>query len=100
MKFLPEYDMVRIMKAKVTTKGQVTIPIAIRARLGIRPGDELDFRAEDGCVVARKGIPAGAFDALRVHMQESGAGEDPFEGLSALEMLDEMRGPVMLPDES
>jgi len=88
------------MKAKVTTKGQVTIPIAIRDRLGIRPGDELDFRAEDGCVVARKGIPAAAFDALRAHMRPSAAAGDPFAGLSALETLDEMRGPVMLPQDS
>ena len=29
--------------AKVTTKGQVTIPIAIRKRLGIKDGDKLLF---------------------------------------------------------
>jgi len=29
--------------AKVTTKGQVTIPIAIRNRLGIKNGDKLLF---------------------------------------------------------
>lgn len=29
--------------AKVTTKGQVTIPIAIRRRLGIKNGDKLLF---------------------------------------------------------
>jgi len=29
--------------AKVTTKGQVTIPIAIRKKLGIRNGDKLLF---------------------------------------------------------
>ena len=29
--------------AKVTTKGQVTIPIAIRKRLGVKNGDKLLF---------------------------------------------------------
>ena len=29
--------------AKVTTKGQVTIPIAIRKRLGVKDGDKLLF---------------------------------------------------------
>ena len=29
--------------AKVTTKGQITIPVAIRKRLGIKDGDKLLF---------------------------------------------------------
>ena len=38
--------------AKVTTKGQVTIPIAIRKRLGIKDGDKLLFvEKPDGVVV-------------------------------------------------
>lgn len=38
--------------AKVTTKGQVTIPIAIRKRLGIKEGDKLLFiEKPDGVVV-------------------------------------------------
>ena len=31
---------------KVTTKGQVTIPQEIRERLGIQPGNEVEFRIE------------------------------------------------------
>lgn len=42
------------MKATVSEKGQVTIPKALRTRLGIRPGAVLDFDAEGGCLVARK----------------------------------------------
>ena len=37
--------------AKVTTKGQVTIPIAIRKRLGIKDGDKLLFIEKPDCVV-------------------------------------------------
>jgi len=33
---------------RVTTKGQVTIPINIREVLGIRPETEIDFREDDG----------------------------------------------------
>ncbi|MGH3145393.1 MAG: AbrB/MazE/SpoVT family DNA-binding domain-containing protein, partial [Rubrobacter sp.] len=33
-------------KAKVTSKGQVTIPKAVRDRLGIREGDSLIFEGE------------------------------------------------------
>jgi AbrB family looped-hinge helix DNA binding protein len=38
--------------AKVTSKGQVTIPIAIRKRLGIKDGDKLLFiEKPDGVVM-------------------------------------------------
>ena len=42
------------MKATVSEKGQVTIPKALRDRLGIRPGHVLDFREEQGRLVATK----------------------------------------------
>ncbi len=35
-------------KAKVTSKGQVTIPKAVRQAMGIREGDSLLFEVEDG----------------------------------------------------
>jgi AbrB family looped-hinge helix DNA binding protein len=31
---------------KVTTKGQVTIPLEIREQLGIQPGAEVEFKVE------------------------------------------------------
>lgn len=42
------------MKAIVSEKGQVTIPKALRDRLGIRPGHALEFRDEKGRLVATK----------------------------------------------
>lgn len=40
--------------AKVTAKGQVTVPKAVRAALGIEEGDEVVFRVEgDRAVLAR-----------------------------------------------
>lgn len=42
------------MNATVSEKGQVTIPKALRERLGIRPGQVLDFREERGRLVAIK----------------------------------------------
>jgi len=45
--------------AKVTTKGQVTIPIAIRKRLGIKNGDKLLFLDKpEGVVVVNPTMTA------------------------------------------
>jgi antitoxin PrlF len=37
--------------AKITSKGQVTLPREIRERLGVRDGDRVRFEVEDGQVV-------------------------------------------------
>lgn len=34
--------------AKVTSKGQVTIPVDVRKSLGVKPGDKLRFEPQDG----------------------------------------------------
>ena len=37
--------------AKVTSKGQITIPLAIRKQLGVREGDKILFVEENGKIV-------------------------------------------------
>ena len=49
--------------AKVTSKGQVTIPKAIRERLGLRPGEEIAFDERDGEMLIRKVVRKSPFDA-------------------------------------
>ncbi len=59
------------MTATVTTKGQVTIPKAVRDLLGIVPGSQVDFqRATDGSVVLTRADgtkPVSRFEKLRGH---------------------------------
>lgn len=38
---------------KVTIKGQVTIPIALRERFGLEPGTEVEFADDDGVLHLR-----------------------------------------------
>jgi antitoxin PrlF len=52
------------MKAVVSEKGQVTIPKAIRKRLGIGPGVVLDFEASEGRLVARKTLERSPLDEV------------------------------------
>jgi AbrB family looped-hinge helix DNA binding protein len=78
------------MKTRVSEKGQVTIPKRLRDQLGIRVGDELDFEAEQGRLVATKVAAQDPVDAVW------GTLELP---MSVDEWIDEMRGPAEPPLE-
>jgi len=60
MSYLPNESKISAM-TRMTSKGQVTVPVDIRYALGIAPGDELVFGVEDGRGVFRR---AHALDAL------------------------------------
>jgi antitoxin PrlF len=47
---------------RLTSKGQVTVPVAVRYALGLAPGDEVVFAVEDGRGVFRQ---ATALEGLR-----------------------------------
>ncbi|MCU0560733.1 MAG: AbrB/MazE/SpoVT family DNA-binding domain-containing protein [Desulfobacterales bacterium] len=52
------------MKAKVAERGQVTIPKALRERLGIVPGTVLDFIEEQGRLIAKKSESLDSVDQV------------------------------------
>ena len=62
--------------AKVTSKGQVTIPIEIRKKLGIKSGDKILFVEESGRIYMMN----SSMDALR-EAQRAFAGEAERLGL-------------------
>ncbi|MFU8889980.1 MAG: AbrB/MazE/SpoVT family DNA-binding domain-containing protein, partial [Trueperaceae bacterium] len=43
--------------ATMTSKGQVTVPVEVRRRLGLRQGDRVAFDVEDGVATLRP-VPA------------------------------------------
>ena len=49
------------MKSVVSEKGQVTIPKAVRTKLGLRAGTVVEFEAERGRLIGRK---TGTRDAI------------------------------------
>lgn len=65
-------------RTKVTTKGQVTIPKDVRERLGLRPGDEIEFVQDHGGYRVQKRVPASPFAKYRGHLKHL-AGRDPDE---------------------
>jgi antitoxin PrlF len=73
------------MKSTISSKGQVTVPIEVRERLGLSPGTPVEFELREEGVLIRKGI----------------ASDHPVDKVWATlhldrpvdEILDEMRGP-------
>jgi AbrB family looped-hinge helix DNA binding protein len=78
------------MKAIVSEKGQVTIPKALRDRLGIRPGQVLEFEEDCGTLVGRKAD--NDFAEMRALY---GSLKVPY---TTDEMIEMMRGPAEFPD--
>lgn len=37
----------------ISTKGQITLPVAVRRKLGLKPGDRVVVEATEGAVVVR-----------------------------------------------
>ncbi|MPZ15386.1 MAG: AbrB/MazE/SpoVT family DNA-binding domain-containing protein [Chloroflexi bacterium] len=73
------------MKTRITSKGQVTVPKHVRQRLGLQPGDEIEFVESDGAFRLEKRVPASPFERYRGFLTHL-AGQDP-DGILA-----EMRG--------
>ncbi len=48
--------------AKVTSKGQITIPKEIRERLGVHPGEEVGFEEKENLVIITKVVSKSPFD--------------------------------------
>lgn len=79
------------MKATLTSKGQITIPSAIRRRLGLEPGQVLEFDEEAPYLRA---VPVFDEEAMRALVGCARARL----GMSSDEWLDETRGPARRPD--
>lgn len=65
------------MLAKVTSKGQVTIPNEIRKKLGIRTEDRVDFILDGERVIM---VPVKTLRDLRGAVKAKGKGKGDFAG--------------------
>lgn len=72
-------------KAKVTSKGQITIPKAVRDQLGLRPGDEIEFVKDNSHFRVEKVSTRPPFGRWRGYLKH-------MSGIDVDEYLEELRG--------
>ena len=72
--------------AKVTSKGQVTVPVSVRRAIGVREGDKIMFVQEEDGRIVLYGTNMQVMQAARKAF--AGAAEEA--GLSSIEDVDEL----------
>ena len=69
--------------SRLTAKGQITIPKALRERLGLRSGDAIEFIEVEGGLLVQKQQSASPFAQYRGYLRHL-RGEDPDTLLEAM----------------
>lgn len=59
-----------IAHSKVTTQGQISVPLDVRRKLGVGPGSVLEWEEEGDSIVVRR---AGRFSSEDIHHAVFGA---------------------------
>ncbi len=81
------------MIAKVTAKGQITLPVALRRRLGLEPGLQVEFVEDTTGIRVVRHIKRADLEGVRGCLK--GALKE-----SSAEYLSRTRGPALGRDES
>lgn len=55
--------------ARMTSKGQITVPKQVRDRLGVGQGEEVGFYEKNGIFFIKKNVPASPFDKWVGHLR-------------------------------
>ncbi|HEX5041300.1 MAG TPA: AbrB/MazE/SpoVT family DNA-binding domain-containing protein [Candidatus Polarisedimenticolaceae bacterium] len=74
------------MRSRISSKGQITVPVEVREKLGLKPGTPVVFELREGAAILKKGTGP-------VHPVDLVYGIAPYIE-STDELLDAMRGPV------
>lgn len=69
-------------RSKLTSQGQVSIPVAIRRKLGLGPGGVVEWDEQDGRIVVRR---AGRFTSEDIHRALFPAGPPRGAGVAELD---------------
>ena len=79
--------------ATITSKGQITIPVEIRTRIGLKPGQVLEFDEDAAFLKAHRVIDEAAAREV------IGCAKEALAGKTTEEWIEWLRGPVELPPD-
>jgi antitoxin PrlF len=75
--------MATVMESAITSKGQATIPKAVREHLGLKPGDRIKFFMHpDGSVVLLPKLPASALRGILAGTRRTATIEEMNEAIA------------------
>jgi antitoxin PrlF len=74
-----------MVTAKVTSKGQITIPKEIREKLGISPGEEIGFVERRGVFFIKKLVKKSPFEKWMGRLTD-------LKGSESDKVIDDLRG--------
>jgi AbrB family looped-hinge helix DNA binding protein len=74
-----------MIHAKVTSKGQITLPKKVREKLGVRPGEDVGFEERNGIFYIKKTVKESPFDKWIGRLKQ-------LEGQKSDNLVKELRG--------
>ena len=74
-----------MVTAKVTSKGQITLPKVVREKLGISPGERIGFVERRGMFMIRKPFKKSPFDRWLGKLNH-------LKGATADKIIEDLRG--------
>jgi AbrB family looped-hinge helix DNA binding protein len=79
-------------EAKITAKGQITIPRAVREHLGVRPGDRIRFFLHPaGEIVARPVLPVARLRGVLADQRRKAVSVDEMDDAIAAHVAERNR---------
>jgi AbrB family looped-hinge helix DNA binding protein len=83
------------MQATITSKGQITIPLALRQKFNLQPGDQLEFDENASVLTARRVVNQDAWHATVREWRNVAAKSlenHPWNDAKTVDLLDDLRG--------
>ena len=74
-----------VVRAKLTSKCQVTVPKSVRESLGVKPGDEIEFVNDEGVLTLRRVFNPEGLLKYKGYLKH-------LAGRTSDEIVEEMRG--------
>lgn len=95
LEFLTGIPYVMTMKATITSKGQITIPLRLREKFHLNAGDQLEFDENAPVLIARRAVDRQAWENTLAEWQKTSVEAlegHPWSGQPSAAIIDDLRG--------